>query len=100
MKNPIKNNLQKIARLCRKHKVDKLFVFGSILTGRFTEKSDVDLVVSFRKIEVEDYFENYFDFKYALEKLLDREVDLLEEQTIRNPYLKKSVDDTKILIYG
>ncbi len=100
MKSLIRDNLQKIVRLCKKHKVDKLFVFGSILTNRFNDKSDVDLVVSFRKVEVEDYFDNYFDFKYALEKLLGREVDLLEEQTIRNPYLKKNVDATKTLIYG
>lgn len=100
MKSLIRDNLQKIVRLCKKHKVDKLFVFGSILTNRFNDKSDVDLVVSFRKVEVEDYFDNYFDFKYALEELLGREVDLLEEQTIRNPYLKKNVDATKTLIYG
>lgn len=86
--------------MCKKHKVDKLFVFGSILTSRFNEKSDVDLLVTFRKAEVEDYFNNYFDFKYSLEDLLGRKVDLLEEQTIVNPYLRKSVDATKTLIYG
>ena len=59
-----------------------------------------DLVVDFNKKEVEDYFDNYFDFKYSLEELLGREIDLLEEQTIKNPYLKKNVDATKTLIYG
>ena len=77
----IENNIQKIVTLCKKYKVNKLFVFGSILTNRF------------------DYFDNYFDFKYALEELFGREVDLLEEQTIKNPYLKKNVDVTKILIH-
>lgn len=77
----------------------KLFVFGSILTDRFNDNSGVDLGVSFNKTEVSDYFDNYFDFKYALEELFGREVDLLEEQTIKNPYLKRSVDATKILIY-
>jgi predicted nucleotidyltransferase len=47
-----------------------------------------------------DYFDNYFDFKYSLQDLLGREIDLLEEQTIKNPYLKKNVDSTKMLIYG
>ena len=60
----------------------------------------MDLVVSFNKSEVGDYFDNYFEFKYSLEDVLGREVDLLEEQTIKNPYLKKSVDTTKALIYG
>lgn len=96
----IENNIQKIIDLCRKHKVSKLFVFGSILTSRFNDESDVDLVVDFNKAEVKDYFDNFFDFKYSLEELLGREVDLLEEQTIKNPYLKKNVDATKTLIYG
>lgn len=96
----IENNIQKIIDLCKKHKVHKLFVFGSILTNRFNEKSDVDLVVDFNKSEVTDYFDNYFDFKYSLEDLLGRKIDLLEEQTIKNPYLKKSVDATKILIFS
>ena len=94
----IENNIQKIIALCKRHKVNKLFVFGSILTNRFNDNSDVDLVVSFNKAEVSDYFD--FDFKYALEELFGREVDLLEEQTIKNQYLKKNVDATKILIYG
>ena len=77
----IENNIQKIIDLCKKHKVHKL-------------------LVDFNKAEVSDYFDNYFDFKYALENLFGREVDLLEEQTIKNPYLKKNVDATKTLIYG
>ena len=96
----IENNIHKIIDLFKEHKVHKLFVFGSILTNRFNDKSDVDLVVDFNKKEVEDYFDNYFDFKYSLEELLGREIDLLEEQTIKNPYLKKNVDATKTLIYG
>ena len=96
----IENNIQKIVALCKKYKVNKLFVFGSILTSRFNDDSDVDLVVSFNKSEINDYFDNYFDFKYSLEELFGRDVDLLEEQTIKNPYLKKNVDATKALIYG
>ena len=40
----IENNIQKIIALYKKHKVNKLFVFGSILTDRFNKNSDVDLV--------------------------------------------------------
>ena len=96
----IEHNIQKIVALCEKYKVRKLFVFGSILTDRFNDDSDVDMVVSFNNEEVGDYFDNYFDFKYSLEELFGREVDLLEEQTIKNPYLKKNVNATKALIYG
>lgn len=55
----IENNIQKIIDLCKKHKVHKLFVFGSILTNRFNNNSDIDLVVDFNKKEVNDYFDNW-----------------------------------------
>ena len=69
------------------------------MTNRFTDKSDIDLVVDFDKEKVDDYFSNFFDLKYALEKLLGRKVDLLEEQAIRNPYLKEDIDMTKTYIW-
>ena len=68
----IENNIQKIIDLCKKHKVHKLFVFGSVLTSRFNDNSDVDLIVDFNKAEVSDYFDNFFDFKYALDNLFGR----------------------------
>ncbi|WP_297674779.1 nucleotidyltransferase domain-containing protein [uncultured Bacteroides sp.] len=96
----IENNIQRIIALCKEHKVGKLFVFGSILTNRFNEKSDVDMVVDFDKVDLEDYADNYFDFKFSLEDLLGREVDLLEDKAIRNPILRKNIDKSKRLVYG
>ena len=96
----IENNIQKIIALRKKHKVGKLFVFGSILTNRFNEKSDVDMVVDFDKVNLEDYADNYFDFKYSLEDIFGREVDLLEDKAIRNPILRRNIDNSKLLVYG
>ena len=95
----IENNIQKIIALCKKHKVGKLFVFGSILTNRFNEKSDVDMVVDFDKVNLEDYADNYFDFKYSLEDLFGREVDLLEDKAVRNPILRRNIDNSKLLVF-
>ena len=50
--------------------------------------------------EVQGEQANYFDFKYSLQDLFGREVDLVEEQTIRNPYFRKSVDSTKQPIFS
>jgi predicted nucleotidyltransferase len=96
----IDSYISKITTLCKRYKVRKLFVFGSVLTDRFNEQSDIDFVVDFDKDKVDDYFLNYFDFKYSLEDIFGRKVDLLENQTITNPYLKKNIDATKALIYG
>lgn len=98
--NLIENNSQKIIALCKKHKVGKLFVFGSILTDRFNEDSDVDMVVDFDKVTLEDYADNYFDLKFSLEDIFGREVDLLEDKAIRNPILRRNIDNSKVLVYG
>ena len=92
--------INQITDICRKHNVRKLFAFGSILTDRFEQQSDIDLIVDFDKKAISDHFSNFFDFKYSLEDILGRTVDLLEEQPIRNSYLKKSIESTKTLIYG
>ena len=96
----IDRNIDEVHALCLKHKVAKLFVFGSVLTDSLKENSDIDFVVDFAGIDLYDYADNYFDLKFSLENLFGREVDLLEEKAIKNPYLRKSIDSTKQLIYG
>ncbi len=98
----IELNLQHILDLCRKHKVKTLSVFGSILTDRFNDRSDVDLLVDFEPVDLDqfDYVGNYFDLKDSLEKLLKRKVDLVEYGNNLNPIFKALVDKKKQLIYG
>jgi len=98
--NTVNQHIKEISTLCQTYKVAKLFAFGSVLTKNFNEQSDIDLIVDFNKNQIKDYFINYFDFKYALEAVFGRKVDLVEEQAIKNPYFKKTVDATKMLIYG
>ncbi|MBR6926122.1 MAG: nucleotidyltransferase domain-containing protein [Bacteroidaceae bacterium] len=89
-----------IAVLCRKHNVKHLYLFGSVLTSRFNENSDVDMLVEFEKDQVKDYFSNFFDLKYALEEMLGRVVDLVVRAPISNPVFKRHVEQTKQKIYG
>jgi len=96
----VEKNMKKIRALCNKHKVSSLFVFGSILTERFNQTSDIDFIVDFNNVDLYDYADNYFSLKNSLEKLLNRPIDLLEESAIKNPYLKKSINSSKQLIYG
>ncbi len=98
--NQIEKNIDIIRDLCLKHKVGKLFAFGSILTNRFQEDSDIDFLVDFAGVDLYDYADNYFDLKFSLESLFSRKVDLLENKAIQNPYLRNSIDSTKQLIYG
>jgi len=98
--NLIDQNIELIKELCKSHKVKSLYAFGSILTDSFNTESDIDLIVSFRDVDLLDYADNYFDFKFSLEDTLRRPVDLLEEKTIKNPYFRSSVEKSKQLIYG
>ena len=67
-----------ISTLCVKHKVKQLYVFGSALNNNLTETSDVDLIVNFNEIDLNDYADNYYQLKSSLEELLKYPVDLLE----------------------
>ena len=98
----IELNMDKIIALCIKYKVAKLWVFGSILTPRFNDESDVDFSVSFDKsrIELPDYAENYFDFMDELKSLFQRDIDLVCDDSVKNRIFRKELDATKVLIYG
>lgn len=93
-------NIEKILRLCKEYRVKSLYVFGSILTNRFSENSDVDMEVDFNEMPLEEYVDNYLNLKEALEELFDRDVDLLESRAIENPILRNNIDKSKRLVYG
>lgn len=97
----INDNIQNLITLCRKYKVSKLYAFGSILTSRFNDKSDVDILVNFNsEIDHNNYADNFFDLYHALKSLFGRDVDLVDESSVRNPYFKEELEETKHLIYG
>lgn len=89
-----------IRKLCSNLKVKELYAFGSVLTTKFNKESDVDLVVEFDPIEISLYADNYFDFKFSLQKILNRPIDLLEEKAIKNPYFRQNLNQQRQLIYG
>jgi len=70
------------------------------LTDKFKKDSDIDLIVDFQGVDLYEYADNYFDLKESLENLFKRDVDLLEDKAIKNPFLRKSIDSSKQLIYG
>ena len=96
----IDNHIDSLTALCNTYNVDKMYIFGSALNSNFNAKSDIDFLVKFKNIELSKYFENYMNFKENLKKLFGRDVDLLEEQTLRNPILIKSINRSKELVYG
>lgn len=99
MDSLIKDNLKSIQNLLISYKVDRAYLFGSAANNKMNANSDIDLLIHFsNKLDAIEYGNNYFDLMYALQDLLKKEVDLVAEETITNPYLLQSINKNKITI--
>lgn len=92
--------INSLKNICQQNNVKSLYVFGSVLTDKFNENSDVDLLVEIDSSDPFDYADNYFNLKFALQELFKRPVDLLENKALKNPFVRKNIDSSKFLIYG
>lgn len=100
MQKIFEEKLGAIRMLCEAYDVKTLYVFGSACTDQFNDKSDIDILISFKNISIEKYTDNYFELHYRLEKLFNRKIDLLTENSLSNPYLIESIEETKQLLYA
>lgn len=89
-----------ISKLCTTHRVKSLYAFGSVLTDKFNSKSDIDFIVDFNSFDVNQYADNYYDLKFSLQDILHRDIDLIEERAIKNPYLLQTIANQRQLVYG
>lgn len=98
----IELNISAIIDICKRFHVRRLWVFGSILTPSFSDRSDVDLCVDFdwKNIPLLESANNFFGFQNALETLLGRKIDLTDDSAVRNPYFRAELNETRRLIYG
>ena len=98
----IENNINAIRELCKKYHVKTFYLVGSAAKdGLFKDNSDVDFLYRFKGEEIDefDYPDNFFDLLFALQDLLNRKVDLVAEEKMKNPYFIKSIDQSKQVIY-
>lgn len=99
MQRIIGDNIEEISALCRLYNVKSLFVFGSVCTDKFTDQSDIDLLIAFNSMDYGDYADSYFDLADKFEELFKRPVDLITDKSLSNPYFINSLNQTKTLIY-
>jgi predicted nucleotidyltransferase len=88
-----------VEQICRSLPVRRLGLFGSALSRHFSQSSDVDVLVVFDSGENIDLFDKYFELKEQLEKIFEREVDLVVDKKFKNPILRESIDRTRTVIY-
>ena len=90
-----------LRRLCLQYGVQRLALFGSAAGGRFDEdKSDLDFLVEFKELPLRAYGAAYFGLLKSLEQMSGRSVDLVDDSSIKNPYLRESVDESKVVVYA
>jgi uncharacterized protein len=97
----ISEKLPELTVLCREHGVEQCYLFGSAATkSRFrVRKSDIDLILLMRKDAPLIAGRNILKLYTKLEDLFGRKVDIITKQPVRNIYLQKSLDKSKILVY-
>ena len=90
---------QIIEKICEDLKVKRLELVGSASRDDFQpERSDIDVLVEFEGID--HLFDRYFELKERLENQLGRQVDLIQNSAVKNPYVRKCIDRDRVPIYG
>jgi uncharacterized protein len=97
MTSGIALDLDRLEELCRRRQIRRLALFGSALRDDFRPDSDIDLLVEPGALV------SLFDFiriRDELATLLGRDVDLVEENSLKNPYRRSEVLRTAETIYA
>lgn len=96
-----KTHLANVVQILALHKVKNAYLFGSVLTERFNAQSDVDFLVNYEpSMDPLERGELLLSLQIALEDEIHRDVDLLTEYSLKNPYFIDEINKTKYLIYG
>ncbi len=96
----LRHHLEDVKKICKDLKIKRLYAFGSAVSGDFGENSDLDFLISFQDdLTITEYTENYFALHYKLRELFNREIDIVTERTLSNPYFIASINNTKELMY-
>ena len=100
----IKDRLPELTEIFKKHQVKKAYVFGSAVTDRFNDQSDVDFLI-YPQDETDEPDPVVrggilWDLYYALKDLLKRDVDMVTRDSLKNKYFIEELNRTAVPIYG
>lgn len=98
----IREHLNEIQTLCRKYKMNRVWLFGSALDPTsFHASSDVDFLYEPDKdrMSIREFLDNPYEIRQALSELLGRKVDWIRYLPFRNPYFRREIEATKEIIY-
>jgi len=87
-----------IAAFCRRWKIARFSLFGSVLRKDFQPDSDVDVLISFQR-DAEWSLWDWSEMVEELQALVGRDVDVIEESGLRNPFRRHEILRTREVIY-
>lgn len=101
MSPAVQEKIEALRDLCIKHRVERLDLFGSATGDGFDpETSDLDFLVEFEPMPPIEHAGSFFGLLADLESLFERRIDLLEREPIKNPYLWKSIERSRQILYA
>jgi predicted nucleotidyltransferase len=96
----IEEKRAELERLCVQHHVLRLDLFGSAAQGDFDpNSSDLDFLVEFDDVPPGQRADRYFQLRDDLQALFGRPVDLVVAKAVTNPYLRESIELSRIPLY-
>ena len=98
-KNGIFFKIDDIVSVCKKYRIMELSVFGSSIRDDFTQQSDVDILVSFNQNSEINLFD-IMELEKEFSLILNREVDVVEKESLKNPIRKNKILSTREIIYA
>jgi predicted nucleotidyltransferase len=97
----ISSKLPELRVIFSLHKVKSAYLFGSVCTELFNENSDVDFLIEpGEELDPVIKGENLWNLYYALKKSLNRDIDLVTRESLKNKYFIEEVKRTSVSIYG
>lgn len=97
----VEKHLSEIRQICLRFNVSKLELFGSAVSGNFSQaSSDIDLLVEFKPLKQGQYADAYFGLLETIKKLFGRDVDLVMAKAIKNPYFLQQINRKRQVLYA
>ena len=86
----------KLAQFCRRHHIERLSIFGSVLHDDFGPGSDLDVLVEFLSGHTPGFF-RFFEIQQQLSVLFEgRKVDLQTPQDLSRHFRDKVLKEAEV----
>ena len=96
-----KSPLPLVVKLLKAHKIKSAYAFGSVVSDNFNNESDIDLLINFEEgLEPLEKGEIWWNLHDTLRDIFNRKIDLLIENSLKNPYFIEEINEKKQLIYA